>query len=248
MTEKTTEMTFEPLTKDRLYRGIVDQITEAILTGKMRPGDRLPTENELADHFGVSRTVVREATQALRAQGLVEVTPGRGTFISQPSIESVINSLQLMLTLEDHSFDDLIATRLLLEVPIARLAAENARPENIEVLRTCNEGMKTSLHKPDSYMEYDMQFHAELARATQNTVLSVLVQPLIMMLQSARRILSSVPGKAQRSLDCHHQIYEAIVRHDGEAAAQGMRDHLDQIARDRDRARTSSGDGDKARS
>lgn len=236
MTEEKLEMKFEPIVKDRLYHGIVDQITEAILIGKMRPGDRLPTENELAKHFGVSRTVVREATQALRAQGLVEMTPGRGTFITQPSIDSVINSLQHLLTIENHSFDDLIATRFLLEVPIARLAAENARAENIEILRICNESMEASLNDPDSYIKFDMQFHTELARATQNTVLSVLIQPLIMMLESARRILSSVPDKAQRSLDCHNRLYEAIVRHDAEASASCMRDHLNQIVRDRARA------------
>jgi DNA-binding FadR family transcriptional regulator len=100
--------------------------------------------------------------------------------------------------------------------------------------------MASSLKEPDLYMEYDLQFHAELARATQNTVLSVLIQPLILMLQSARRILASVPGKAQRSLDCHRRIYEAITRRDPDAAERCMRDHLEQVANDRIRARASS--------
>jgi DNA-binding FadR family transcriptional regulator len=230
-------MTFEPLVKERLSRGIVDQITEAILKGKMHPGDRLPTESELADQFNVSRTVVREATQALRAQGLVQVTPGRGTFVTQPTFESVMRSFQLMLRLEDHSFDDLMAARNLYEVPIARLAAKYALPENLDVLRACNEGMAAALHDPKTYMEHDTQFHAELARATQNTVLSVLMQPLILMLQAGRPIVVRVPGKAERSLECHQRIYRAVASGDGDAAAQCMRDHLDQIAKDRERAR-----------
>jgi GntR family transcriptional repressor for pyruvate dehydrogenase complex len=237
MTSTDRGLTFEPLTKERLSRGIVDQITEAILTGRMRPGDRLPTENELADQFGVSRTVVREATQALQAQGLVEVAPGRGTYVTHPTFESVMGSFQLMLKLEDHSFDDLLAARYLYEVPIARLAAEHALPENIGVLKACNEGMASALDDPTTYMEHDMQFHAELARATQNAVLSVLIQPLILMLQSSRPIVVKVPGKAELSLEAHWRIYEAVARGDGEAAAQCMRDHLDQIAWAREQAR-----------
>jgi GntR family transcriptional repressor for pyruvate dehydrogenase complex len=237
MTNTDQDLIFEPLTKAQLSRGIVDQITEAILTGTMRPGDRLPTENELADQFGVSRTVVREATQALKAQGLVEVTPGRGTFVTQPSLESVMRSFQMMLSFEDHSFDHLISARRIYEVPIARLAADNALPENLEVLRACNEGMAAALHDAKSYMSHDLQFHAELARATQNTVLSVLIQPLILMLQSGGPLVVRVPGKAERSLACHRKIYRAVAHGHGELAAQGMREHLDQIARDRERAR-----------
>lgn len=231
------KVNFEPLTKDRLYRGIVDQVTEAILTGKMHPGDRLPTETEMAEHFGVSRTVVREATQALRAQGLVDVSPGRGTYVTQPTFESVMSSFQLMLRLENHSFDDLMVARRLLEVPTSRLAAMHALPENLEVLRASNEGMANALDDPETYMHHDTQFHAELARATQNTVLSVLIQPLIMMLQSGRPIVVRVPGKAERSLECHRRIYQAVADSDGEAAARCMQEHLQQIAEDRERAR-----------
>jgi DNA-binding FadR family transcriptional regulator len=237
MTQTPRQLTFEPVTKDRLYRGIVDQVTEAILTGKMHPGDRLPTETELAEQFGVSRTVVREATQALRAQGLVDVSPGRGTVVTQPTFESVMASFQLMLKLEDHSFDDLMVARHLLEVPVARLAALHALPENLEVLARCNDGMASALEDPATYMVHDTQFHEELARATQNTVLSVLIQPLVLMLQSGRRIVVRVPGKAERSLECHRRIYRAVAAGDPDAAAGCMADHLEQIAKDRERAR-----------
>lgn len=229
---------FAKLTRGSLYRRIVDQITEGILTGRIQPGDRLPTEAELAEQFGVSRTVVREATQALRAQGLVEITPGRGTFVTQPTVSSILVSLQLMMSLEGHSFDDLLETRRLIEVPIARLAAERAQPRNLEILQECNAGMAQSFDDADTYMAHDTRFHSELAHATQNTSLSVLIQPLILMLQAGRQIVVSVPGKRERSLECHRRIYEAIVGKDGEAAAQYMREHLDQIAKDRDRARS----------
>lgn len=232
---------FEPLSRNGLYHKIVDQITESILTGRMRPGDQLPTETELAEQFNVSRTVVREAIKALSVQGLVQVTQGRGTFITQPPIEKVINSLQLLLTLDNHSFDDLMFARHLYEEPIARLAAQNATPDNLKVLKKCNDGMREAIGNAEQYMGFDVKFHSELALATKNTVLAVLIQPLFMMIQASRPIIATVPGKSERSLACHEKIYDAIAAHDPDAAVVAMREHLEQIARDRDLARIAAG-------
>ncbi len=228
---------FEPLTRDRLYRGIIDQITRSILTGRMRPGDHLPSEPELSEQFGVSRTVVREAIKALTMQGLVDVVPGRGTIITQPPIETVVNSLQLIIKLEDHSFDDLIEARRLLEVPIARLAARNAQAENIDALAANLEGMRSSTDDIEAFVRYDTAFHAELANATQNIVLRVLVQPIVHLLQASRETLVRVPHVAYRALDFHQHIYEAVIAHDPEAAEKSMYDHLAQAAEDIERAR-----------
>ena len=234
---------FEPLERNGLYHKIVDRITESVLTGRMRPGDQLPTETELAEQFNVSRTVVREAIKALSVQGLVNVTQGRGTFITQPPIEKVINSLQLLLTLDNHSFDDLMFARHLFEEPICRRAATNATDDNLKVLKMCNDGMRETIGNPDQYMGFDIKFHSELALATKNTVLTVLIQPLFMMLQASRAIIATVPGKSERSLACHEVIYAAVASHDPDAAELAMREHLDQIARDRDLARIAASGG-----
>lgn len=231
---------FKPLVRDHLPEGIVDQITRAILTGQMRPGDQIPTETELAIQFGVSRTVVREATKALSLNGLVNVYPGRGTFIAQPPMKTVINSIHLMLKLEGHSFDDLMVARRLLEVPITRLAAGNAQPSNLETLAAYLQGMRDSLSDPEVFIREDTAFHAELARATQNVVLIVLVQPIVMILQGAREMLVRVPDAAGRALGFHEQIYHAVADKDGDAAEQGMRDHLAQVAEDVARAERSA--------
>ena len=76
---------FEPLARDSLYMGIVDQISNMILLRQVGPGDQLPTEAEMARQFGVSRTVVREAVKALAARGLIHAVPGRGTFVTPVS-------------------------------------------------------------------------------------------------------------------------------------------------------------------
>jgi len=85
----------------RLYEQIVQQIEETILKGDLTPGDQLPAERELAQHFGVSRTAVREAVKALREKGLVEAYSGRGTFITDGTSQAVRQSLDLMVVLRD---------------------------------------------------------------------------------------------------------------------------------------------------
>lgn len=233
-------MLFEPIEKDRFYKHIVHQITRSILTGQMQPGDQLPTEPELAEQFDVSRTVVREAIKALNMQGLVSVTPGRGTFITQPPIETVTNSLHMMLTFEDHPGDDLIVARRILEIPIVRLAAEHATTENIAALQEYLDGMRAAQDAPEDFIAHDTAFHAELARATQNAVLSVLIQPIIMLLQGTRETLVRVPSSVERALKHHERVFDAIKAGDADNAEQAMLAHLDQVEEDTDRAQDFS--------
>lgn len=228
---------FSPIARDRLYEGIVDQITRSILTGEMRPGHQIPTETELAEQFGVSRTVVREAIKALSLQGLVAAIPGRGTFIVQPPLETVIDNLHLMLSLEDHTFDDLMVVRELLELPIARLAAEHAAPGNVEALAMHLQDMRDSMNDDEGFIQSDSAFHSELACATQNVVLAILGQTVVRMLRAYREMLIRVPDAAGRALVFHEQLYRAIADGQPDAAEEAMRAHLRQVWEDIGRAR-----------
>jgi GntR family transcriptional repressor for pyruvate dehydrogenase complex len=228
---------FEQLKKDRLYELIVDRIRQSILTGEMRPGHQLPTEPELSEQFGVSRTVVREAIRALRSQGLVEVTPGRGTFITQPPMETITNSLQILFTLEDRSPEELIAARRILEVPLARMAAENIQPAGIATLKNLLSHMRESVDDAEEFIHYDTEFHAELACATQNRVLMLMIEPILAMMRSSREAAMRVHDMAERALTFHDRIFAAMEMGDSEAAGQAMQEHLDQVAEDMERAR-----------
>jgi GntR family transcriptional repressor for pyruvate dehydrogenase complex len=230
---------FKRVPKERLYEGIVDQVMRSILSGELRSGDQLPTEAELVQQFGVSRTVVREATKALSSAGLVDVWPKRGTFITQPPIETVVNSRQLMYKLDDHqTLDSVIVVRRLLEVPAARLAAENAQPTNLEALAAYLRGMRSSVNDQKAFMSYDTAFHSELARATQNGLLSLLCQatlgmiikPIFRMVEAGHETADLFPNMTERALRFHEGIYQAIVEKDGNAAEESMRHHLADVA------------------
>jgi DNA-binding FadR family transcriptional regulator len=233
---------FEPLTKDSLYKGIVDQISKLILLGEVHPGDQLPTESEMVRQFGVSRTVVREAVKALAARGLIHAIPGKGTFVTQPASQVIVSQLQLMLTLEDHTLEDLMVMRRILEIPTARLAAENACPAALDALTVDLERMREALgdgidFDEEAFLRWDNTFHVDLVRATQNTVLGVYLQPVILMQQVAREMLVRVPDVAVRVYGFHERILRAVKEGDGDTAAEAMREHLAQVSDDIELAR-----------
>jgi GntR family transcriptional repressor for pyruvate dehydrogenase complex len=130
---------YETVQTSRKYEQIVEQIMNLVADGTPNIGDQLPAERELAQQFGVSRTAVREAVKALRERGLVQIHPGRGTYISDYSLSAsgiVQDSLAFMVRADDPTGpDELQQVRYLLEPAIAALAAEKATPQNLELLQ-----------------------------------------------------------------------------------------------------------------
>ena len=121
-------MSFSAVNVVRPYEQIVQQIQEAIRVNSLTQGDRLPTERELAETFGVSRSVVREAIKVLTAQGLVESRQGSGLYVVNRPIESVSRAIVLSVTPDEDSVDQLFEFRRLLEVDAARLALRRPAP------------------------------------------------------------------------------------------------------------------------
>src|SRR5258708_39147664 len=127
---------YEAIQNERLYEKVVEQIERRILSGDLKVGDQLPSERELGDQFHVSRTAVREAIKALREKGLVEVRPGRGTFITNDTSQAARDSLGLMLKIAPgEGSRDLVEVREMLEPEIAVLAATSATEDHIAVMR-----------------------------------------------------------------------------------------------------------------
>ena len=228
---------FEPVVRSRLYENIVHQISNMILLGQVSPGDQLPTESQMAQQFGVSRTVVREAVKALGARGLIDAVPGKGTFLAQPAAKKIARDLQLMLTLEDYCMEDLMVMRRILEIPTAGLAAENVCEATLDALTNDVDRMREALGDGSDvdvagFVEWDGLFHADLGRATQNKVLRVYLPPVVLMQQTAREMVVRVPDVAMRAYGFHERILRAVRNRDREAATAAMREHLDQVSDD----------------
>ncbi len=219
-----------PIQPERLYEQIVNQIEQRIVAGDLKTGDQLPSENELAKQFAVSRTAVREAIKALHEKRLVEVRPGRGTFITNGMPDAMRHSLGLLMKFGSvNGFSHLVEVREILEPEIAALAATRITDEHIVSMREAVESMDTALDDVDAFVEADLDFHLALAEATQNPIIPLLVDSIIDLLRKQRRRIGVVSGGLQRGQFHHKKILDAVIRRDPQAARQAMQDHLEQV-------------------
>jgi GntR family transcriptional repressor for pyruvate dehydrogenase complex len=215
--------------KERLYQDIVNQIQQRIIQGELNPGDRLPAERELAEDFEVSRTAVREAIKSLAEKDLVEIHVGRGTFVKAPSPDRVAETINVLIQVARGSSDDLQVSRQILEVPIARLAASNRKAEHLERLASLIDTMESSVDSPTEFINADTDFHGELALATGNPVLHVLIQPIISLLRDEQTFSVDYQTAFNTALASHRELYEHIEAQNPEEAAESMRSHLEQV-------------------
>lgn len=228
---------YTPILSGRLYQQIVEQIEQRVVSGDLRHGDRLPTERELAEQFGVSRTAVREAMKALAQKGLIQVRPGRGTFVIDGTSQAVRHSLSLMLMLgSDGASANLVEIREILEPEIAARAALRASDEHIAALQQAVVAMDGALQDPDAFITADHTFHRALAESTQNVIFLHLIDSIVDLLQGQRKRISLVSGGIERGQYHHKQILEAVTRHDPSAAREAMIAHLRQIRSDSEAA------------
>ncbi|HYA64181.1 MAG TPA: FadR/GntR family transcriptional regulator [Candidatus Sulfotelmatobacter sp.] len=217
----------------RLYELIVQQVEESIHKGELKAGDQLPPERELADQFGVSRTAVREAVKALREKGLVEAYPGRGTFITSDTSNSIRLTLDRMIKAGQlEGTLQLVEVREILEPEIAALAATRADDEALGELREAVSIMDKAGQDPDAYIEADLDFHLALAEAAANPIILSLIDSIIGVLREQRMRIFKVEGGPQRGQYHHKRILEAVQNRDASGAREAMRAHLRQVRED----------------
>jgi GntR family transcriptional repressor for pyruvate dehydrogenase complex len=224
---------YNPIHSGRLYEQIVAQIEERILNGELRPGDRLPAERELAEQFGVSRTAIREAMKALMQSGLVEIQPGKGTFVTDSTSKVVRDSIDMLVRVGNETgIKDLIEVREILEPEIAALAAFRASSEDIQSMEEAVKAMDRAMDDPDMFIEADLDFHLALAQGSNNALIPVLIDSLVELLREHRIRAASVDGGLERGQPYHKIILEAIKRNDAKAARDSMRSHLEQVRKE----------------
>ena len=224
---------YKAIQNSRLYEQIIQQIEELILKGELREGSQLPAERELAEQFGVSRTAVREAIKALQEKGLVDAFPGRGTFVTNGTSNSMRRSLdRIMKSGETDGWAYLVEVREILEPEIAALAAARADYEDLAALRQALDVMDNAERDSDVYIEADLDFHLALAEAAANPIVLSLIDSIVGFLREQRSRLFRVAGGPARGQHYHRSILEAIERHDPQGARAAMQAHLWQVRED----------------
>lgn len=215
----------------KAYEQVADQLREVVITGELAIGDRLPSEEQLAREFGVSRATIREALRVLAAQGLIRTTKGAGggSFATLPtvaSISSLVHANVTLLTEARHvTLEELLEARELVEVPAARLAAGRRTEEDLERLSATVPDASARLGTKEEFAA-NTEFHACLIGACRNTLLSVSAGPIFAVLQS-NLARSSLGRHFHSSIHDHHRlILDAIRAGDADGAAREMHDHL----------------------
>lgn len=224
----------EPLKQQRLYEKVADKLQDLIGTGELKAGDRLPNERTLAEQFGVSRTVIREASKALAVRGLIEVRPGQGTFVIDATGDTLSQSFQTMLYLDQGvgAQEQLVEVREILEPEIAYRAALRARPEDIRAMRQAVAAMDLTMDDMARFIRADDDFHLALAVATQNVFVPRLMASVVDVLQEHRGRIFHTEGGPARGQDHHRRILRAVEEGAPEAAREAMRSHLAQVRED----------------
>jgi len=236
-TAKPTDSTgapdlFSRVNVDRVSQVIVDQIKLLIRDGKLSAGDRLPSERELCQRFGVSRVTVREALRVLEASGLVTIRVGAhgGAFLTTPSAERLGEGLADLLTLAPLTAANVSEARIIVELGILPLVVERATDEDIADLFTMVAEGEKAVEAGLYSVEMSAAFHVRIAECTHNTAIEMLMQsfhgPMRLLLHESH---AGAP-MGHRGVEEHRELAQAIQAHDLPTARKLMTKHLDRTA------------------
>ena len=219
---------FEGIRRNKVYEEVALQLERLILK-KLQPGDKLPSERELAEMLKVSRSSIRDAIRSLELMGLVEPRQGAGTVVCEVSAASLVSPLTGLLVRQQQHIAELLDFRKMLEPGLAARAATHASPEEIAEMENILSRQDEKLRRGEVAIDEDSEFHYSIAVASNNTVVLKLLDVLMDLLRDTRERSLQVKGRPQKSVTAHRRILAAIKRHDAEAANTAMRRHIEDI-------------------
>jgi len=216
MTQNPFTGSISPLNRESVSSSIMNLVTDYLLSRKLKPGDKLPTEAELAQRFGVGRNSVREAMKMLSSLGVVEIRRGVGTFIPETMSDSVVNPIILGLVFEQGTSRDLIELRLYLDTCVAELVMKKATRDDLKRLEDVNLRLKVAAEKSPkdsrALRDLDLDFHLTMLETTGNNLLFKLGKAIYTLFMAAiEKTVTADPYMAFRN---HQLVLEAIKKKD----------------------------------
>ncbi len=212
---------------------IVEKILERLSTGRLKPGDRLPSERELSEELSVSRATLREALSALEIIGIINMRTGDGSYIKEIDIIPFVQMVSQLFIYNRSVGEDLLEVRKLLEIDAIRLIIKRSLlPKSLETLREAVNQMEQSVFSRDYDLgvKSDIFFHKELFVLTGNTVLQTVAQCISSLMERSVTFNRERILRNQENLEVlynqHHMIYKAILQRDEEVAVRVMSYHL----------------------
>ena len=227
---------YEQIEPIRLYEVVVERLKDLVVEGQLKPGDRLPSELDLAKKFGVSRTAIREAIGALVEQGIVVVRPGSGTYVNQTDGRPLQRTLSWLARIQGSAGDSYLAElRRLLEPGVCALAAERATDEQISQMDAALQSAVHAKKHAEEFIEADLRFHRLLAEASQNPLVGALLDSIGDLLRTQRIRYFIASGSTENTERNHRNILNLVAQRRPEDAYRAMEEHLRQVVRDAER-------------
>lgn len=221
------EQPFFAIDRAQIWAQVADQIKAMILSGTLKPGDKLPNERELCRRMEVSRMSLRESLRTLQNEGYVEVRPGLGTFVLGPDSYQT-KSLTAWINQHENHLQKLLELRLVVEPGIAAIAARKATAADADKLVATIAAMQRAVDSASAQAatDADIRFHITLAEMTGNSLLVGLVSEIMSMTNDLRAVTLSSPQALQAAIDGHTRVAEAIRAGDENAARTAMLAHM----------------------
>jgi GntR family transcriptional repressor for pyruvate dehydrogenase complex len=223
-------MKFREITPIRLYESVIEQIMNLIKNNKLKPGDKLSPERELAEKLSISRGSLREAFRVLESRGLIKSKPGGGRYIREIRKNGHNSTENIILSLEKSSILELLEAREMFEVKIAKIAAQRATPEDIKLIEmVLNKMNQEEELKDEKKTESDTEFHLAIASTSHNFVFVNIIKLHLDLLKETRGKTWQIPGRREKQYQEHQAILQAIKEHNSKKAGEAMLTHLKNV-------------------
>jgi GntR family transcriptional repressor for pyruvate dehydrogenase complex len=216
----------------RLPHWLADEIEEHVLAQGYPDNAQLPTETALAQTYGVSRQVVREAARLLEDRGLVSIRAGRGMTVAAAGVDNIVQRYRTLLRRDHAGFEHLMQLRQMSEIEMAALAAMHRTDSDVDRLKSL---LETAVEHRDDYsawLDADLAFHLAIADATQNPFISTFIQPINRVLRDVYREPIGYLATQQNTLQEHWEIADAIIDGNADSARRAASAHLTRITDD----------------
>lgn len=212
--------------KESVGEQVLAQMKEQILSGDWKEGEKIPSENQLCETFGVSRVTVRQAIQKLVAQGLLETKLGEGSFVKGFNLDSFIKGVIPADYLKYQDLLEIMHFRIHFEPMVAAWAAVSVTEEQIRELEEVLQRMIDSQDNYEQYVAYDNEFHMLLTQSTGNQIAAFISEMIKEVMARSMLIVTEGIGP-EHGIVCHRKLIETLRAHDSERARQEMLFHVD---------------------
>ncbi len=211
--------------RNTLVADVAHELRQMILTGKIQPGEFLPSRKDLAVQFGVGLSTVQEAIQALTALGLLESRPGKGTWVREDALDALIHPAMVKARLGELNAQQVYEARSVIEVALTEFAAQRATPEDIQRIWDALRAMEATVDNDGAFVEADLEFHLAVAKAGHNELLEQFYHLARKLLSEVITEMVKLPKVKDKSILFQKAIAEAIEQRDVRKARQAALNH-----------------------